>query len=57
MLYALIGVPLMLMCLSSLGGFLGDALQCAYSKICGSKTQHHNGDEFHECTQQDDEVS
>lgn len=34
MLYALIGVPLMLMCLSSLGGFLADALECVYLKMC-----------------------
>lgn len=37
MLYALFGVPLMLMCLSSLGGFLADALQCAYSRLCRGK--------------------
>lgn len=55
MLYALVGVPLMLMCLSSLGGFLADALQCAYAKICGSKNQH-NGNELHGCIQQEDEV-
>lgn len=36
MVYALIGVPLMLMCLSSLGGFLAEALQCAYMKLCGN---------------------
>lgn len=36
MAYALIGVPLMLMCLSSLGGFLAEALQCAYTKLCGT---------------------
>lgn len=35
MLYALIGVPLMLMCLSSLGGFLAEALQCSYGRLCG----------------------
>lgn len=34
MLYALFGVPLMLMCLSSLGAFLAKALQCAYSRLC-----------------------
>jgi len=34
MLYAVVGVPLMLMCLSSLGGLLADALQCAYGKLC-----------------------
>lgn len=34
MFYALFGVPLMLMCLSSLGGFLAEALQCAYSRLC-----------------------
>ncbi|XP_055856484.1 uncharacterized protein LOC129919580 [Episyrphus balteatus] len=33
-LYALIGVPLMLMCLSSLGGLLAEALQCTYTRIC-----------------------
>lgn len=34
MLYALFGVPLMLMCLSSLGGLLAEALHCAYSRVC-----------------------
>uniref|UniRef100_T1GCS7 Potassium channel domain-containing protein n=1 Tax=Megaselia scalaris TaxID=36166 RepID=T1GCS7_MEGSC len=33
-LYALVGVPLMLICLSSLGGLLADALQCTYSRLC-----------------------
>lgn len=32
--YALFGVPLMLMCLSSLGGLLAEALQCAYCRVC-----------------------
>ncbi|XP_034476008.1 uncharacterized protein LOC117782995 [Drosophila innubila] len=32
--YALIGVPLMLMCLSSLGALLADALQCTYIRLC-----------------------
>ncbi|EDW74965.2 uncharacterized protein Dwil_GK15616 [Drosophila willistoni] len=32
--YALIGVPLMLMCLSSLGSLLAEGLQCTYVKIC-----------------------
>lgn len=56
MLYALFGVPLMLMCLSSLGGFLADALQCTYSKLCGSR-DGNNENEMHECTQEEDEVS
>lgn len=34
MLYALFGVPLMLICLSSLGGFLAETLQCAYLRLC-----------------------
>lgn len=42
MLYALFGVPLMLMCLSSLGGFLAEALQCAYLKMCRPQ-RHCNG--------------
>lgn len=33
MVYALFGVPLMLMCLSSLGGLLAEALQCVYCRI------------------------
>lgn len=37
MLYALVGVPLMLMCLSSLGGFLAEALQCSYGRLCGGR--------------------
>ncbi|XP_032597002.1 uncharacterized protein LOC6569077 [Drosophila grimshawi] len=32
--YALIGVPLMLMCLSSLGALLAEALQCTYMRLC-----------------------
>ncbi|XP_014085684.3 uncharacterized protein [Bactrocera oleae] len=42
-LYALIGVPLMLMCLSSLGALLAEALQCTYARICCrlSRHQHH----------------
>lgn len=64
MLYALVGVPLMLMCLSSLGGFLADALQCAYSKLCHPVVQRssalnhssNNKPELHECIQQEDEV-
>lgn len=42
MLYALFGVPLMLMCLSSLGGFLAEALQCAYMKLCRPRRQCNN---------------
>lgn len=38
MLYALVGVPLMLMCLSSLGGFLAEALQCSYGRLCGGSS-------------------
>lgn len=34
MVYALFGVPLMLMCLSSLGGLLAEAIQCAYCRVC-----------------------
>ncbi|KAH8418683.1 hypothetical protein KR222_009631, partial [Zaprionus bogoriensis] len=32
--YALFGVPLMLMCLSSLGALLAEALQCTYMRLC-----------------------
>ncbi|KAL7730580.1 hypothetical protein ACLKA6_000573 [Drosophila palustris] len=32
--YALFGVPLMLMCLSSLGALLAEALQCTYIRLC-----------------------
>lgn len=46
----------MLMCLSSLGGFLADALQCTYSKLCRSR-DGNNENEMHECTQEEDEVS
>lgn len=49
MLYALFGVPLMLMCLSSLGGFLADALQCAYSRLCRRKqTKHGITDDYND---------
>ncbi|XP_017477286.1 PREDICTED: uncharacterized protein LOC108367169 [Rhagoletis zephyria] len=43
-LYALIGVPLMLMCLSSLGALLAEALQCTYARICCrlATHQHHH---------------
>ncbi|XP_052121330.1 uncharacterized protein LOC113205761 [Frankliniella occidentalis] len=34
MLYALVGVPLMLLCLSNLGSFLADTFQFAYSHAC-----------------------
>uniref|UniRef100_A0A1I8MIS9 Potassium channel domain-containing protein n=1 Tax=Musca domestica TaxID=7370 RepID=A0A1I8MIS9_MUSDO len=42
--YALIGVPLMLMCLSSLGGILAEALQCTYARLCcrGPQYVHDN---------------
>lgn len=43
MLYALVGVPLMLMCLSSLGGFLAEALQCSYGRLCGAGAETSNG--------------
>lgn len=59
MLYALFGVPLMLMCLSSLGGFLADGLQCTwhtYSKLCRARNGN-NENEMHECIQEEDEVS
>ncbi|GAB0097116.1 uncharacterized protein DMENIID0001_127150 [Sergentomyia squamirostris] len=41
MVYALIGVPLMLLCLSSLGGRLAEALQNAYAKLCPTQASHH----------------
>lgn len=59
MLYALIGVPLMLMCLSSLGGLLADALQCSYGKLCGGLRHRRNNQEnssLHESCQQFEEV-
>ncbi|KAH8290914.1 hypothetical protein KR054_007158 [Drosophila jambulina] len=42
--YALVGVPLMLMCLSSLGALLADALQCTYVRLCCQlqQQQHHH---------------
>lgn len=39
--YALVGVPLMLMCLSSLGALLADALQCTYVRLCCQLQRHH----------------
>ncbi|XP_017012615.3 uncharacterized protein [Drosophila takahashii] len=38
--YALVGVPLMLMCLSSLGALLADALQCTYVRLCCQLQRH-----------------
>ncbi|KAH8254110.1 hypothetical protein KR032_008498 [Drosophila birchii] len=40
--YALVGVPLMLMCLSSLGALLADALQCTYVRLCCQLQQQHH---------------
>lgn len=56
MLYALIGVPLMLMCLSSLGGFLAEALQCVYSRLCGSAGKRSHNHQDHEDHDNDDDV-
>lgn len=56
MVYALVGVPLMLMCLSSLGGLLADALQCTYGKFCGTKNKHLPVN-THEGCQQFEEVN
>lgn len=42
MFYALFGVPLMLMCLSSLGGLLAEALQCAYCRVCQRGGERQN---------------
>lgn len=56
MVYALVGVPLMLMCLSSLGGLLADALQCTYGKLCGTKNKHLPVN-THEGCQQFEEVN
>lgn len=47
----------MLMCLSSLGGLLADALQCLYTKMCGrrrkqlGRTKHRNKQK--ECIEDD----
>ncbi|XP_039496947.1 uncharacterized protein LOC120455118 [Drosophila santomea] len=38
--YALVGVPLMLMCLSSLGALLADGLQCTYVRVCCQLQRH-----------------
>ncbi|KAI8036275.1 hypothetical protein M5D96_010868 [Drosophila gunungcola] len=38
--YALVGVPLMLMCLSSLGALLADGLQCTYVRLCCQLQRH-----------------
>ncbi|XP_065366953.1 uncharacterized protein LOC135959806 [Calliphora vicina] len=48
--YALIGVPLMLMCLSSLGALLADALQCTYARLCCRWPQYvvDAGDDLHQ---------
>ncbi|XP_048251832.1 TWiK family of potassium channels protein 18-like [Haliotis rufescens] len=34
MLYALIGIPLTLLCLANLGSFMGDCFRCLYKQIC-----------------------
>lgn len=44
MLYALFGIPLMLMCLSSLSGFLVETLQCAQSRLCRKKINYSIAD-------------
>ncbi|XP_050325534.1 uncharacterized protein LOC126756492 [Bactrocera neohumeralis] len=50
-LYALIGVPLMLMCLSSLGALLAEALQCTYARICCRLTRHQHHHHSHQHSQ------
>ncbi|KAH8324720.1 hypothetical protein KR074_010265 [Drosophila pseudoananassae] len=45
-LYALVGVPLMLMCLSSLGALLAEGLQCTYVRLC-CQLQHHQHRHHH----------
>ncbi|EDV58215.1 AF4/FMR2 family member 4 [Drosophila erecta] len=47
--YALVGVPLMLMCLSSLGALLADGLQCTYVRLCCQLQRHqeHQEDQEH----------
>lgn len=67
-LYALIGVPLMLMCLSSLGALLAEALQCTYARLCcrlarsrrgggvgGTQQQHKHRRRFESCESVDAE--
>ncbi|XP_034256919.1 potassium channel subfamily K member 3-like [Thrips palmi] len=44
MLYALVGVPLMLLCLSNLGSFLADTFQFAYSHACCRPCRDGHGD-------------
>lgn len=42
-LYALIGVPLMLLCLSSLGGMLAEMLLTTRERFCGKSWSRNNG--------------
>lgn len=40
MAYALIGVPLMLMCLSNLGRVLADSVRQTYARLCVRQSHH-----------------
>lgn len=41
MCYALIGVPLMLMCLSNLGRVLAESVRQTYARLCIRQSEHH----------------
>lgn len=49
MAYAMIGVPLMLMCLSQIGRVLAESVRHTYARLCIRQSDHHkcatdNGD-------------
>lgn len=41
MAYAMIGVPLMLMCLSNLGRVLAESVRQTYARLCIRQSEHH----------------
>lgn len=49
MAYAMIGVPLMLMCLSSLGHVLAELIRRIYAKLCFRSNRHQK------CATEDDD--